>query len=169
MIVTGWFSKAYGDDEETRAKAALSLAAKSREREHAKYLQAVAKNPCRTDWNEAEKEAITTGKAVVIWVGMKCCDNKELRLALPDAIHVHLDTMNGNSKARVVLAHPAKTDNALLIVEKEKINTTTGERFKAAYERSQAKPVPIPAPIVPTSNPWRVALPMPVLAPNCST
>lgn len=161
LIVTGQFSRAYGgDDPEVRAKAALALAAKARERDNAKYQAAIAKNPCKTDWAETEKEALRTGKAVVIWVGMKCCDNKDLRLALPDALHIHLDTMNDNSKPRVVLANPSKTIDALLIVEKDKINTTTGERFKAAYERSQqAKPVPV----VPTVNPWRVALP----APNC--
>lgn len=149
MIIEHCSSLAYGDDE-VWAQTALSLASAARERDNAKYQAAIYSNPCRSDWDETEKEALRTGKAVVIWVGMKCCENKELRLTLPDALHIHLPSMNDNPSPRVVLADPSRSPNALLIVEKDQINRATGEQFKTAYKRSQQmngnnRP-----------NPWRV-------------
>lgn len=104
-----------------RAKAALDLAVRQRERDDIAAAKAKAADAlrhcakcraesegCMTDLSAASTKASKESKPLFVWVGMTCDD--KVRKAFPDAIHVHVDAMNGGSFPRLVVQRPGSAE-----------------------------------------------------------
>lgn len=106
-------------------KAAIALAKAKREREaictsaecKAKMAAAVAllkakrerESECMTDFIEAFKKSELLKMPLFLWVGMTCEASPEIRSAYPNAIHCHMDSLNGSSAPRLLVKMPGVT------------------------------------------------------------
>ena len=84
-----------------RSKAALVLAQVARERGKVKLVDV-----CYASVEKATEVSEKTGRPLVLWVGMRCEDSPAIRSALTDAIHCHVETLDGDDSARLVLGKP---------------------------------------------------------------
>ena len=84
-----------------RAKSALVLAQVARERGKVKLVDV-----CYSSVERATEVSEKTGRPLVLWVGMRCEDSPAIRSALTDAIHCHVETLDGDDSARLVLGKP---------------------------------------------------------------
>lgn len=99
----------------SRAKAALAIAKASRERAEikaAKEKVAAAllrcqhereTHGCSSDLDAAGAKAKAEGKPLFVWVGMTC--DAVIRKEFANAVHVHLQTLNGDSTPRLVVGN----------------------------------------------------------------
>ena len=58
---------------------------------------------CWTDLKAAKTVAAAGGKPLVLWVGMTCSELPEVRAALADCVHCHLDVDAAGPGVRVLL------------------------------------------------------------------
>lgn len=108
--------------DEAKAKAALALARAKREREQTKVASRLT---CHTDQALAEKEAAKSHKHLVLWVGVTCAEHPELRKALDQAVHCHVEKWAGSSEPRVVIKGG---DGMVYYVTPEKIDDRTATK-----------------------------------------
>jgi len=84
-----------------RAKSALVLAQVARERGKVKLVDV-----CYSSVEKAAEVSEKTGRPLVLWVGMRCEDSPAIRSVLTDAIHCHVETLDGDDSASLVLGKP---------------------------------------------------------------
>ncbi len=96
--------------EDSASKSALALAQAQREREALTKMRQA--NPCLDDKDKSIELAKKTGRMLVWWVGMDCCESPALRIGLQDAIHCHCDISNGDKTPRVIVFDPTDYKNA---------------------------------------------------------
>jgi hypothetical protein len=90
--------------QDATIKSALALAEAQREREA--LTKARQENPCLDDKVKSVELAKKTGRMLVWWVGMDCCELPALRVGLQDAIHCHCDDVKGDKTPRVIVFDP---------------------------------------------------------------
>jgi hypothetical protein len=113
---------ARGDEShEATARAALALAKAKRERESTN---------CFGDYEAAVTAAKRADKHLVLWVGMKCIDQPQLRRELADAIHCHLPSQHGDRTPRVVIEG---VDGIEWFVRSEKIDSETARKIRKKW------------------------------------
>lgn len=120
-----------GEQDKAKASAALALAKAKREREQTQLV--VKKLPataCHTDYATAVKEAEKTGKPLVLWVGMNCESEPDLRKALDKAVHCHVEVANKSAKPRVLITGG---DGIMRGYAKEKIDEDTAAKIMSAW------------------------------------
>lgn len=111
VIVEDIADGAEQDNDIDKAKAALALAQAQRERETIKNAVALAeKGQCVDNLAAARLAAKELKKPLVLWVGMTCETHKDVRNALPEAVHCHLPQYHGSNKARLVIPEPDGTE-----------------------------------------------------------
>lgn len=118
-----------GPDCAAKINASLLLARIARER-----------GECMTDWDAAFARAEKTGKPVFLWVGMTC--ERTIRGQFPDAVHVHLQEMNGNSTPRLLVGQAAQKQFSLFPRTgfTERTPTLIRDALKQKQQTSQAAP-----------------------------
>lgn len=124
-----------------KAKAALFLAQSQRERAlkadaKASVLKMLAKvqherdeGACMTDLHAAIAKSEKTHKPLFLWIGMTC--DKEVRGAFSDAVHCHIEALNGDDSPRLIVG--AKQPN--LRMHKSEINQDTVPRIKSFLQK----------------------------------
>jgi hypothetical protein len=142
-----------------RAKAAIELAVKQRERESIEAARVVAEGAiekamhdreehgCIADYNVAYAKAHKSGKPLFIWVGMDC--KQDIRSAFPDAVHVRQAKVNGSSTPRLLITYiPADQSSVDVFVFRPA--EIIVERIHAALSPplQVISPVPEPSPVI---------------------
>lgn len=115
-------------DRERRVRIALTLSA-------------VTDKPCHyADWDTAKKEALETGKPILVFVGVKCsgrCGNDEVQ-----AVVTELQSYDRDVKPRIVVLSRGKGDEKGVLVERgvlppDATEAKIEEVKTRAYEQSQ--------------------------------
>mgnify|MGYP000455659379 CR=1 FL=1 len=84
-----------------KAKAALALA----DCKEPQITSKVVRPACHIDAESAFASAKKNSTPVVIWVGMTCEDEPEIRDALDGAVHCHQATYHGDKTPRILIYH----------------------------------------------------------------
>lgn len=115
LCLLGTFAVAQDDAAviaKARAKAALDLMQRNREREQVAAAMASAKagltelaqhRDCMPDYMAAWNRAKSERKPLFLWVGMTCTDAPEIRREFKDAVHCHVSDMNGDATPRLIV------------------------------------------------------------------
>jgi len=119
LIAASAICPASGADDVTvakaRAKAALDLMQRHRERDTIAAAKAIATaaltkaskdRECMEDVTAAVERATKAGRLLFIWVGFDCNGEPHIRKAFPDAIHCHADEANGDKTERILAGDP---------------------------------------------------------------
>lgn len=121
-----------------RAKASLDLAVRQRERDAIAAAKTKAESAlkkmcqsreCMEDYSAAIERAKREARPLILWVGFDCKSEPALRRAFPDAIHCHVDAMNGSTAPRIVAGWA--TDREFMSIMRSAISDWTPEIIRA--------------------------------------
>ncbi len=105
VLLFAAFGVAFGEvPPEAKAKAALALADCQGPKTRG-VASKVVRPACHVDVESAFETAKKNDTRVVIWVGMTCEDEPEIRDALDGATHCHQATYHGDKTPRILIYH----------------------------------------------------------------
>lgn len=133
--------------EKDKAKATLALARAAKERadkeeeaekQNAKIaIEKAEKGECLSDLKASMAAAKALKKPLVLWVGLNCEKHKDVRNALSECVHCHLESYHGSNSPRLIV-----TDKQGVEYKIEKFDWSTPIGVRARMGLDVAKPRP---------------------------
>ena len=147
------------EDRDRAARAALEVERGRIAASRARKAPAHAAPPCHDSYDAALEEAKSSARAAVFWVGVRCTDRPELREALSDCVHCHLDDWGGDQGPYLVIRTAAGDWYRVRDFKESSVREVVPRKTRAPAASPPA-PSPYfvvapPAPFFTQASPWQ--------------